>query len=284
MAPHPQRVYRKHRTSEDDDDGGAEGESAGADADIVRDALHLRKLRRKFGGLDAHVLNAGDPVALETEQKEEADKQADAGTIGAFSKSTAQTVMDPTKHMQKYIESQLKQRQSSADPDSTKPDTLAGGDTGAGGGEGDGAGVPDPNELLYQIPDHLKITSKPVQEGNVTLSTTMLTAIPEIDLGIDAKLKNIEATEKAKKKLKEDKGKGANPEAFVGSSEAAADRFLRQTHPSHHTATSASPFHPDPDSAAALDRRRREARERREGVATDEVVMERFKKRRGGRR
>lgn len=59
-----------------------------------------------------------------------------------------------------------------------------------------------------------------VQEGNVTLSAAMLTAIPEVDLGIESahavqlrgqcsdaphsnRLKNIEATEKAKRHLYE---------------------------------------------------------------------------------
>ena len=36
------------------------------------------------------------------------------------------------------------------------------------------------------------------------LSAQMLSGIPEVDLGIDAKIQNIERTEKAKKKLLED--------------------------------------------------------------------------------
>jgi hypothetical protein len=41
-------------------------------------------------------------------------------------------------------------------------------------------------EELYRVPDRLKADEKPkVEEGNVQLSTQMLTAIPEVDLGIE---------------------------------------------------------------------------------------------------
>lgn len=82
------------------------------------------------------------------------------------------------------------------------------------------------SDVLYEIPDHLKVASQPVVEGNVTFSASMLTAIPEVDLGIEyvmgnngfticgftpcfssAKLKNIEDTEKAKRKMMEERAK-----------------------------------------------------------------------------
>jgi hypothetical protein len=71
----------------------------------------------------------------------------------------------------------------------------------------DNRGLVDIYEELYRIPDRLKVPllfellqkchyidtfhvikkgeQKPVQEGNVQLSTQMLTAIPEVDLGIE---------------------------------------------------------------------------------------------------
>lgn len=42
------------------------------------------------------------------------------------------------------------------------------------------------------------------------LSNQMLSGIPEVDLGIDAKIRNIEATEEAKQKLLEDQMKKRN--------------------------------------------------------------------------
>lgn len=44
----------------------------------------------------------------------------------------------------------------------------------------------------------------------------MLNGIPEVDLGIEAKIKNIEATEEAKERLmQEQKNKADGPSAFV---------------------------------------------------------------------
>jgi hypothetical protein len=48
-------------------------------------------------------------------------------------------------------------------------------------------GPPDPQEALYHLADRWKV-DKPkttTDEGNVTNSLTMLTAIPEVDLGME---------------------------------------------------------------------------------------------------
>ena len=46
-------------------------------------------------------------------------------------------------------------------------------------------GPVDIYEELYMLPERLRVQSKQVEEGNVQLSTQMLTAIPEVDLGIE---------------------------------------------------------------------------------------------------
>lgn len=69
-----------------------------------------------------------------------------------------------------------------------------------------------------------------MEEGNVTLSTAMLTAIPEVDLGIDNRLKNIEETEKAKRALFEKQQADAARQLRKEDIEAdnyAASRFYR---------------------------------------------------------
>ncbi|RZC37878.1 Hep 59 and/or CRAL TRIO 2 domain containing protein, partial [Asbolus verrucosus] len=52
---------------------------------------------------------------------------------------------------------------------------------------------------LRAVPDHLKESS--TKRSEEMLSNQMLNGIPEVDLGIEAKIKNIEATEEAKLKL-----------------------------------------------------------------------------------
>ena len=55
-------------------------------------------------------------------------------------------------------------------------------------------------DLLYEVPDQIDIKSK-VMKSEEMLSNQMLSGIPEVDLGIQAKILNIEATEEAKGKL-----------------------------------------------------------------------------------
>lgn len=67
-----------------------------------------------------------------------------------------------------YIEENLKIRSRPRDEEKNKP--------------------VDPQEALYQVPDRWKIDAKKTEkteEGSVTNSLTMLTAIPEVDLGME---------------------------------------------------------------------------------------------------
>ncbi len=91
--------------------------------------------------------------------------------------------------------------------------------------DGKNGGPDDPQEELYKLSEKWRLEhSKPLQEGSVTTSMSMLTAIPEVDLGMEyvdllvftverltefclvsARLKNIEETEKAKRVVAEER-------------------------------------------------------------------------------
>lgn len=67
---------------------------------------------------------------------------------------------------------------------------------------------------LLALPDHLRLGS--TQRSEEMLSNQMLNGIPEVDLGIEAKIRNIEATEAAKEKLVQArKNKADGPSHFV---------------------------------------------------------------------
>lgn len=55
---------------------------------------------------------------------------------------------------------------------------------------------------LLSLPEHLRVSS--THRSEEMLSNQMLNGIPEVDLGIEIKIKNIEATEAAKEKLLRD--------------------------------------------------------------------------------
>ncbi|PWN89361.1 hypothetical protein FA10DRAFT_267931 [Acaromyces ingoldii] len=64
------------------------------------------------------------------------------------------------------------------------------------------------------------------EEGNVTLSSAMLTSVPEVDLGMTHRLKNIQETEKAKRAMEEARrNRVAHP--FEEDDQYAAARFFR---------------------------------------------------------
>ncbi|OBZ70414.1 hypothetical protein A0H81_09688 [Grifola frondosa] len=88
----------------------------------------------------------------------------------------------------------------------------------------------------------------------------MLTAIPEVDLGMDTRLKNIEETEKAKRQITEErKDRRRKADKADDEEHLAASRFYRPNLKAKRTRVSAA--------------------DRAKQMATDELVMERFKKR-----
>lgn len=60
--------------------------------------------------------------------------------------------------------------------------------------------VKSKEDMLYEVPDQINFKSN-VMKSEEMLSNQMLSGIPEVDLGIQAKMINIEATEEAKGRL-----------------------------------------------------------------------------------
>lgn len=91
----------------------------------------------------------------------------------------------------RYIEEQLNKRKNS------KLDNDGNGDE-----EYDEKYLSPEEAALLSLPEHLRVSS--AHRSEEMLSNQMLNGIPEVDLGIDVKIKNIEATEAAKEKLLRD--------------------------------------------------------------------------------
>ncbi|KAI8855063.1 hepatocellular carcinoma-associated antigen 59-domain-containing protein [Chytridium lagenaria] len=200
------RQYRKKDDSESDNE--TQTAINPEEREVLQEALELRRYRKRPQGVTAQELLAGDVKSIAkpkeapdddpwklksgglidmTEMKTRGNFQMDS-SAGGSGFAAASNVMDTEKKMQEFIEAELRKRKSEA---------------GGPGGNGDHGEEKDvaPDDELFVIPDHLQVSSKPVSEGNVTLSAAMLTAIPEVDLGITSKLKNIEETEKAKRDM-----------------------------------------------------------------------------------
>ncbi|TNY20649.1 hepatocellular carcinoma-associated antigen 59-domain-containing protein [Rhodotorula diobovata] len=206
---------------------------------------------------------------------------------------TGQTnTVDVDKHMLAYIDAELAKRR---DPSSA---------SGSSGAAAAASNKPlDPRDELYAVADKYKFAdiaaleegkkARDEDEGNVTLSASMLMGIPEVDLGIDTKLANIEATEKAKRQLSDAKAAArAARLAHDEADEMAADRFYRHRRPLESdtdaleraraaAAAAADPALADPDYALRKARPGAGGGGRRE-LATDDMAMARFKKRQQG--
>lgn len=127
------------------------------------------------------------------------DDAYDTGIGTQFSAET--NIRDQDEEMMKYIERQLN-KQKGENKSHHESDT------------GTSKKYFTPEEAaLYALPAYLRQTSS--QKSEEMLSNQMLNGIPEVDLGIEAKIKNIEATEEAKQKLIQDQRKKKDGPSFV---------------------------------------------------------------------
>ena len=78
----------------------------------------------------------------------------------------------------KYIETELKKRKGIVEQEEQK------------------AKPKNAEDCLYELPENIRVSS--AKKTEEMLSNQMLSGIPEVDLGIDAKIKNIISTEDAR--------------------------------------------------------------------------------------
>lgn len=191
----------------------------------------LQKLRQRPNGINIVGLALGKKVTVEEEatsngqaggmvnlqalkagKLKPVDDAYETGIGKQFSVETNKR--DEDQEMMKYIDEEMRRRK--------------GGEGETTAGEAEKKYFTPEEAALYSLPSHLRATSG--QKSEEMLSNQMLNGIPEVDLGIDAKIKNIEATEEAKQRMiQEQKKKKDGPSHFVPVNYAANfthhDRF-----------------------------------------------------------
>lgn len=203
-----------------------ESESEDEELNLARlqETKEIQKLRERPNGVSVLALATGqktslveevtskDPYnvksggmvnmqALKTGKVKQVDDAYDTGIGTQFSAETNKR--DEDEEMMKYIEEQLAKRKEGSDQNKKESDDI------------DSLKYLPPEEAaLLSLPEHLRVSS--AHRSEEMLSNQMLSGIPEVDLGIDAKIKNIEATEEAKMKLLwERHNKKDGPSQFV---------------------------------------------------------------------
>lgn len=104
-----------------------------------------------------------------------------------FAKETNQR--DEDAEMQKFIEQQMREMRGGASAPTAGEEKTS----------GDGVKFKSPNDVIFDLSVHLLESGKKKQgDGFVE---EVLSGIPEVDLGIEERMRNIEETEKAKESL-----------------------------------------------------------------------------------
>ncbi|XP_015114359.1 telomere length and silencing protein 1 homolog [Diachasma alloeum] len=268
------------KRQQDSDESGNEEEKESSVRNKVEEMKTIQKLRQRPNGVNiiglalgeqgtAEVANSSDPFNTKSggmvnmkALKNAKFKQDDAYDTGIGTQFNAETnKRDEDEEMVKYIEEELSKRKntSSNDPSS---------------GQSGGRNYCSPEEAALQaVPEHLRQSS--AHRSEEMLSNQMLSGIPEVDLGIDAKIKNIEATEEAKQKLLwERHRKNDGPSQFVPTNMAVNfvqhNRFNIDDAKVKNDTVRAEKVDPKEDPKG----KRKDSSEK----ATDDYHYERFKK------
>lgn len=238
----------RRRISDDEDqsDDNNEPTDTPKPNQILAETLELQKLRQRSSGISNITLASGqkltkieeslmtavdnDPFKIQTGglldlRKAKAAKAIENGEmpeedalngknkdlmVGTqFSKETR--IRDEDEEMQKFIEAEMERRRGKTDDS-----------------EGQGLNFLTPEDrALLSLPENLRKSTFSKSED--MLSSQMLSGIPEVDLGIEEKIRNIEATESAKKKWASEARQKKRPSEFVPSNLAVnfkvPDRF-----------------------------------------------------------
>nr|CAX74351.1 hypothetical protein [Schistosoma japonicum] len=171
-----------------------------ADSTVVVGAIReLQKLRKRPAGIslsalatgkevpDVNLAIANDPFKLKTgglvdlnsiSSTKQAEEDDDVEAHLAKTFATETNKRDEDAEMIRYIEEELAKRKGLTKPSLDRAED---------------------SDLLQDVPEYLKPSIG--QQKEDMLSNQMLCGIPEIDLGVEAKMKNIEAPEEAKQIL-----------------------------------------------------------------------------------
>jgi len=219
---------QRKRQNSDSDESDTPNSDAPSVSATIESNKNIIKMRKRAKGINASSLALGVKVSRVEEYTMEKDPfkykpssklrhvkdrdrdrkydlvDRDVTDLGnTFSQQT--NSQDTDAQMKRYIENQMRKAKGEVDPDADKNKKIL-----------------SAEDKLYQLPKRLQMhESQSAKRSEEMLSNQMLSGIPEVDLGIDTKIKNIERTEEAKIELiKEMKKKKEKPSQFVPSNMA----------------------------------------------------------------
>lgn len=203
------RNYRKRRQVEGDEDNDASEQKETVSGNLIEERKEIQKLRKRQKGVSATGLALGETCPRDNEtgeadpfktkigglwdmhaikdrdrDREGEEKERSISLGSSFAVETNRR--DEDTHMLMYIEEQMMKKKGEEDPVTPEPR------------------VKSKEDALYELPEKLKVKSQ-LKQSEEMLSNQMLSGIPEVNLGIQAKIQNIEETEEAKRKVIEER-------------------------------------------------------------------------------
>uniref|UniRef100_A0A8B9ESW5 Chromosome 9 open reading frame 78 n=1 Tax=Anser cygnoides TaxID=8845 RepID=A0A8B9ESW5_ANSCY len=193
------RSFRRRREEPEEDE---EDEELAREVRLkLEEAKEVQSLRKRPNGVSAVALLVGEKLQeeatlvddpfkiksggmvdmkkLKERGKDRINEEEDLNLGTSFSAETNRR--DEDADMMKYIETELKKRKGIVENEEQK------------------VKLKNAEDSLYELPENIRVSS--AKKTEEMLSNQMLSGIPEVDLGIDAKIKNIISTEEAKAKL-----------------------------------------------------------------------------------
>ncbi|XP_012695324.1 telomere length and silencing protein 1 homolog [Clupea harengus] len=193
------RNFRRRR--DDSSDEEEDKEITNEVRSKLDEVKEIQSLRKRQTGVSLATLLVGENLPMEDDVEDDPFKMKTGGIVHmkkvkernrdmteddndlnlgtSFSAETNRR--DEDADMMKYIETELKKKKGVVEDEEQK------------------VKVKNPEDLLYELPENIRVNS--AKKTEEMLSNQMLSGIPEVDLGIDAKIKNIIFTEEAKAKL-----------------------------------------------------------------------------------
>ncbi|XP_043720967.1 protein COP1 SUPPRESSOR 2 [Telopea speciosissima] len=255
--------FRKRAHEEDEEEKNNHSEDEEDRRLALEEVKFLQKQRERKAGIPAVLKLQTAGVVPKLSEKNEGDGEKEELVLqDTFAQETAVMVEDP--NMLKYVEQELaKKRGKNIDSANQVENDLKRAEA-----------------ELYAIPEHLKVKKRNSEES----STQWTTGIAEVQLPIEYKLRNIEETEAAKKLLQEKRLVGRAKSELSIPSSYSADYFqrgrdyaekLRRDHPELYKDKGVQD---NGMGTRPVDGTNSEAAGRRQ-AATDEFMLERFRKR-----
>ncbi|XAR64521.1 hypothetical protein NMG60_11008243 [Bertholletia excelsa] len=268
------KSYRKRNIEEEEEYQSFRNASDGEEERrlALEEVKFLQKQRQKKSGIPAlpaapqgvvatSSCSTGGLISKKVSDKNEGEGEKDDLVLqDTFAQETAVMVEDP--NMLRYVEQELaKKRGRNVETNEVENE------------------VKRSEDELYKIPEHLKVKRRNSEES----STQWTTGIAEVQLPIEYKLKNIEETEAAKKLLQEKRLSGRMKTESSIPSSYSADYFqrgrdyaekLRREHPDLYKTRC-----PEENGLGSRLSESGADGEGRRQAATDEFMLERFRKR-----